>query len=122
MWAFIVYAVLVVFDPYVALEDAYQGPGRYRYRYEFARSEVVLSGVVLDGKPDDWQPIYDEHWLLIAGAARHYGRPAPHDGCWLRHDCPPLLIQEVELIKEGNVVEAGADFLWSLLRLVFKHR
>jgi hypothetical protein len=120
MLAFIVYAASLVFNPYVALEDAYEGPGHYYWRVEFSPSHVVQSGFYLREAPGDWQLLYDEQWRIVAPFASEWGFDVPHDGCWLKHDCPPAMIHYAEVEREirsaADVVEAATGFLSALLR------
>jgi hypothetical protein len=119
MWAFIVFLRFVSFAPEAALHDAYQGPGRYYWRVDFAPGDVVQSAFYLEAEPEDYQELYDEYWQRIGRWAERMGHAAPHDGCWIDQRCPPAMIRRAEVQTEGSVMEAGVYFLAHLLRSVF---
>jgi hypothetical protein len=49
---------------------------------------------------------------VIAGEMSY---PALHDGCWLAHDCPPILVKEAQVYTR-NPVEAALSYVVFLLR------
>jgi hypothetical protein len=115
MLGILLFFFTVVYEPSISIEDAWDGPGTYYYKVEFGPGDMVHSGVSLDEEPEDWQAIYDTEWQRVAPWAVRMGYPIPHDGCWERHDCPPMETHMAE-IGTANVMEAAYYFLASLLR------
>jgi hypothetical protein len=115
LFAFTVFINTITFEPKASLEDAWRGPGSYYWKVEFGPHDVVHSGVSLDEKPKDWQPLYDEHWQIVAPWAVRMGYPVPNDGCWLDHTCPPMMIHMAE-VGTNNPLEPIYYFLVYLLR------
>ena len=115
MFAVILFINTIFFSPQVSLENAYQGPGMYYWRVDFGPGDLVQGATPINEEPADWQPIYDEHWQKVAPWAISAGYDAPHDGCWLTHTCPPLMVRKAE-IEGAGPLEALARFLAFLLQ------
>src|SRR5262245_36855474 len=92
------------YQPPIPLDQAYQGPGVYYWRYDFAPGKIIASSVTFEKQPENWQPIYDHIWERVAYHAQWQGYPPPHDGCWERHDCPPMLIRNAEIATQNPFV------------------
>jgi hypothetical protein len=115
MFGMFLFFVTFAYSPTISMEDAWDGPGTYYWKYEFGPGDMVHSSVSLDEEPTDWQAVYDAEWESLAPWATRMGYPIPHDGCWIRHDCPPMETHMAE-VGTANLVEAAYYFLASLLR------
>lgn len=92
---------MTVFSPSVTLEQAViQTPGvsgPYYFSYRLTDAQVYSSAIRVTD--DDYQKIYDATWKRMAETATRLGiipdRKVWEDGCWDRHDCPPIYVTRV---------------------------